>query len=288
MNLENLSSKEIYLLAIKSDNPLDFYKEHIVIYHPDRNTSDSAKEIASKLGEAKNWLETGFSFQDELSTITYNHEMVDIQSIEKTISKNLLWYERIREKATGNFAIFSEYLPEKIIESSKDRIRYKFRKRSIPLNSLPNLPQEHVNWIVGRLLEFCSFLAVNDFVHAGLNIDSIFVTPETHGVQIVTFNHTSYYNKKLTTLPGKYVHWYPSDILTDKMATLEIDSTLSKRVGLYLLGDKGAVGNSLLKNNDSEIIRFLQTLTHEPIRCMQEYRQLIDSKFKKQFINFNY
>ncbi len=79
-------------------------------------------------------------------------------------------------------------------------------------------------------------------MHCGLNPESIFIVPETHGIQICSFYHLTKIGNRIGTISGKYSNWYPQDVFKTKIATPIIDLGCSMKIASYLLGDTSGIG----------------------------------------------
>jgi hypothetical protein len=79
--------------------------------------------------------------------------------------------------------------------------------------------------------------------------------------------------------------WYPTVLFTQKIATPDIDLELSKKIALYLLGDKSAAGTKLKmdKTINKEVLNFLLTKHQNHKDEFVQYRELLAKNFKKKF-----
>ena len=159
--------------------------------------------------------------------------------------------------------------------------------RVVPLAGL-TLPVEHVAWVLSRLLEFVAWLHQEGFCHAGLNPESLALAPETHGLVAVSFYHLTSLNGPLTTISGKYRHWYPDVIFAEKRAVPGIDLALAQRTAVCLLGDPSGNGTRLRGTVDDRLLTFLLRPHHNAYAAYDEYRKLLQQLFpKKQFHPLN-
>ena len=111
------------------------------------------------------------------------------------------------------------------------------------------------------MFEFILWLRQVGYAHMGLNPTTVFVVPETHGIIVISFYHMATLGKKAETISAKYKMWYPTSLFTEKIATPDIDLELSKKIALYLLGDKSAAGTKLKmdKEVNQVVLAFLLT-----------------------------
>jgi hypothetical protein len=178
---------------------------------------------------------------------------------------------------------FHRYLPESVKIISDNEIEFTIRERGIPLSSIGTLPQEHVHWILSRMLEFSGYINRIGFTHAGINPDSIYVCPENHGIICISFYHMTHLNIKMRTVCGNYEHFYPATLFTKKIATPDIDVELTKRTAVYLLGDSSGLGVKLRKTHDNKLLNFLFQKHNDPIETFLEYRKFLENNFPKKF-----
>lgn len=139
------------------------------------------------------------------------------------------------------------------------------------------LPQKHVAWILSRFLEVVAWFHQTDRVHAGLVPESVYVDPETHGIQVVSFYHMTRLGERLRTVSGKYQNWYPPSVFRDKIASPDIDLAMVKRIASFLLGDPSGHGARLRMNKDidAEFVDFLLRTDHDAHETFKSYRSTI-------------
>lgn len=259
------------------------YRELSKLIHPDICSEPGASDAFTKLGLFKDELENGKTFKDDCGEYKSNGYWCKFKSDLPNLNwsiENYRLFKQLKSEADINF---QRYLPmDCIIASDKTSYEFKFDKRAIPLAGLI-LPQEHINWVISRILEYCAYLSDIGFVHCGLTPESVFIVPETHGIQIVSFYHLTRIGNKMKTVSGKYTNWYPAKVFSEKIATPQVDLEMTKRIGAYIMGDKSGIATRFRKTHNENFINFLtQTHTNAYV-CYTEYRKMLEDNFKKEF-----
>jgi hypothetical protein len=261
------------------------FKEYIKQLHPDICKLSGSAEATSMLLNFKKELERGKSHQDDAGDIIYFVDKIILKGDIDLLNKSLKNYNILKKLAKGNH--FDKYLPKEMLIINNE-IQINLEHRAIPLSSIDFLPQEHVNWILSRILEISSWFYKNNYSHSGLNPDSIYVVPETHGIIIISYYHLAEIGKKLNTVSGRYINFYPNFIFTEKKASYYIDVELAKRTAAYLLGDKSGNGSGLRKKFNLDFIDFLLKFhTKDTFSVFKEYRKMLEKNFEKKFHPLN-
>ena len=256
------------------------YRDAVKILHPDRCSLEGSVEALIKLNQLKEKHEKGPVSKDDAGTFYPVGNTIKFQGKEDLLQQsynNFRKLKRIKTIASGHF---HQYLPQAMIFDGKLKVKAKLRV--LPLTNL-NLPQKHVNWVLSRLLEVCAWLHQEGYVHAGINPESIFIVPETHGIVLGSFYHLRPLNARLKTISARYQHWYPSKVFDHKRATSTIDIELCKRTAAYLLGDQSGLGIKLKKTHHPAFIDFLLHRHTDTYTCFDDYRKLLDANFAKKF-----
>ena len=254
--------------------------------HPDKCSLTGAADATFKMNGWKNIYENGKIYKDDAGEFKTNGYWLEIKSGEKNLDWSIDNYKLFQGLKSDTDKHFFKYLPKECKLLSDGIYRYTFLNRAIPLSGL-ELPQEHVNWVLNRLLEYCSYLSKIGFVHCGLTPESVFITPENHGIQIVSWYHLTRINNKIGTVSGKYKNWYPARVFSDKVATPDIDIECSKRIAAYLLGDKSGNGGKFRKTHNADFINFLLSHSDSSYKTLLQYKELLDKNFKKEFYLLN-
>ena len=126
-------------------------------------------------------------------------------------------------------------------------------------------------------------MAQEGYVHCGINPESVFIVPETHGIIITSFYHLSLDDGRLRTISAKYQNWYPTEIFKEKRAKSIIDLELCKRTAAYLLGDKSGLGIKLKKTHNKDFINFLLNSHSNAFECYQAYRKMLKRNFEEKY-----
>lgn len=269
----------------------DTYKKYLTSIHPDRCSLPKATDAITKLNGYKDDLTKGRRHKDDAGIVTYSLNKIEIIGDSKLLKTSLSNYSALKNSLDTKFKFFKKYLPTDMKLLSSNELEISLSDRAVPLSSLPSpLSPEHATWILNRLIEFSAGLNQIGFVHCGFNPDSIYVVPETHGIVCISFYHMTRIDNKLKTVSAPFVNFYPQEILTHKIATTNIDTDLSKRICIYLLGDKSGSGVRLKKDSrvDNRLLLFLQKTTLFPYDVGMEYLTLLKLLFvKKKFLILN-
>lgn len=258
------------------------FNDVLKLIHPDKCQLDKAAEATTKMNEWKYLYENGKEFIDDVGPFKTNYYWADYKSDVKNLNWSVENYRLFKQQTSDADKHFLKYLPQDCILQPDGTYRFIFEKRSIPLSEL-ELPQVHVNWILNRIFEYCAYLSQIGFCHCGINPDSIFIVPETHGIQVMSFYHLTRTGNKIGTVSGKYKNWYPTETFTDKVGVSSIDIELAKRTAAYLLGDKSGSGVRFRKTHNEKFIDFLLTRHNNAYQCLSTYRKLLEDNFKKEF-----
>jgi hypothetical protein len=253
----------------------------IKLVHPDRCSLPQAHDATSKLNMLRDAFEKGKRYTDDIGQYTTNGYFADFSGDKNFLKKSLANYTHLKSLKDPTSLKFHRYLPE-TMEMKGDTLHLTFAHRAVPLYSL-QLPQEHVNWILSRMLECIAWLSEIGYVHAGITPESIFVVPETHGVIFTSFYHMTEIDRLLTTISGKYTPWYPASTFDDKRAVPLIDIELAKKTAIYLMGDPSGSGIRLKKSHNKEFIDFVICQHEEAYDTFKQYRALLDKLFETKF-----
>lgn len=250
--------------------------------HPDVCSHPDAVSASSKMNEWRDLFENGKAYKDDAGEFITNGYWVNFNSTSQNLNWSIENYRLFQQLQSPSDRHFLKYLPKECKVQTDGIYQFSFEKRSIPLSGL-TLAQEHVNWVLNRLLEYCAYLSETGFSHCGLNPESVFIVPETHVIQVCSFYHLTKIGNRIGTISGKYQHWYPSSVFGDKIAFSVIDTDMAKRIAVYLLGEKSGNAVKLRKTHNEEFINFLLTQHNNSYACLTEYRALLAKHFKKQF-----
>lgn len=260
------------------------FKILMKLTHADVCSSDEANEAATKLSGLKTEWTKGIKYEDESGTFRSKGLSSIYEGDPVLLKKSLSNYNELLKLKDPSSLHFHKYLP-KSMEMKDGELHVTFSKRAVPLTAVKKLDQVHVNWIVSRILEFSSWMSSIGFCHCGLNLESVYILPESHGIQIGSFYMIHSVGDALKGVSGKYKTWYPPSIFTNKKAVYSIDITLAKKIGVYLLGDQSGVGTKLKRDAsvNKEILNFLIEHSEDPLSTWKHYRELLDKLFEKKF-----
>lgn len=260
------------------------YKLYVKLIHPDVCSDPRSTEALFKLNQFKDQLENGISITDEACTIIYKLNTCEITGDEEVIERNRTNYLRLISLKDEASQHFKKYLPENMDVLSREKLKLTFSHRAIPISSIKELDQKHVNWIMSRLFELTCWFNQSGFCHAGITPDSIFIVPENHGIICTSFYHLTALDHRLKTISGKYSTFYPSTVLSDKLASSNVDIALSKKIAIHLLGDKSGNGAKLRGKVIDEYLDFLQQVDYDPLETYNTYRGILKKYFNtKEF-----
>ena len=257
--------------------------------HPDLCKLPGADNAVTKMNLWKDHFQEGATYEDELGKFKTNGYWLDFESDSPALKWSVDNYKILKDKGLKANLNFVKYIPDNVEDLGSNKYRFNFKNRAIPLVSIPRpIEQKHVNWIANRLFEYAAYLRSLNMSHCGFTPESVFVVPETHGIQVCSFYHMTAIDKKIGTISAKYAKWYPAEIFTKKLATPFIDVEMTKRIAAYLLGDDSGMGVKLRKTHDVEYVNFLNAFSKkEPFDVMDEYKQLLAKNYKKEFHVFN-
>lgn len=268
-----LKSKTIKDIVDMSNYDSDC-KRIIKLIHPDVCKDKNAHEAFIKFQELKNLFDQGFKYQDDSGDVVIKENKIFFKNDIDQSKHSVNVYNNIMKVATDNL---KEYLPLQLTQTEC------ITKGNLCSLVGVTLPEEHVRWILNRLLEFVAYMEKFDFVHAGLNMESFLVNCETHGINVISFYHSNPVGSKLKTISAKYKNWYPDSMFKTKMATTSIDVTLVKSIACNLLGDPSGRGIKLKGNFSTPLINFL-TCTHDSAYdAMIEYKEMLKKNYESKF-----
>lgn len=256
------------------------FREMLKAVHPDKCKHPQAQDATNRLLEMFRHFTSGSAFTDDSGDYLTNGHWVLFQGDKQVTGhakRNQL------ETVVGAPEHLKRYMPY----TWDSECRFLLSKRAIPLVNL-TLPQEHVNWVVSRLLEFCMLLHRHTGrAHLGLTPAQVMLVPDTHGIAVAGFYHLTGLNARVSTISATYRHWYPGQMLRDKKATENADLEMVKRMGAYLLGDRSGLGTALRKTHHREFVDFLLSSDDDSLACYEKYREMLDRNFPSQFIHLN-
>jgi len=270
------------------------YKVLVKRLHPDVNNNKTATEAFIHLNRLKNEFENGYEFEDESGKYRSNYlvHRWGKSDLTELFKRN---YDKLIQAATAtfdpdSFQHFMNYLPSHL-NWENDELVYRSSLKCIPLSRVIRLLPEdtknkHVNRIYSRMIEFVTLLEALNITHAGLNPNSIFVIPETHGIKVTGFYHIC--TEKVKTINGKYKNYYPQQLFDTKKPGSYIDLSLIKKTALYGLGDPSGLGVKLRSDHriNQSVLEYLMKPESDALRSMKTWREIIKPIFYKRIYTF--
>lgn len=264
----------------RQDGPPLYFRDILKTIHPDKCRHPQAQEATNHLLTLYRHFNNGATFADDSGAFVTNDYWLFYRGEPQVIAQGK---RRQQEINAASNAHLKRYMPY----TWDSECSFVFEHRTIPLVNL-TLPQDHVNWVMSRLLEFCMLLHRHTgHAHLGLTPAQVMLIPETHGIAVAGFYHTSALNGRVSTISAAYRHWYPEQLLKNKNATENADLEMVKRMGAYLLGDRSGLGTSLRKTHNPEFVEFLLSSDDGSLACYEKYREMLDKNFPSQFIHLN-
>ncbi|GAA4051418.1 hypothetical protein GCM10022409_42740 [Hymenobacter glaciei] len=285
MDVQELLSK---ILASRQPDDIfsraNFRKEYLAylkLLHPDVCHLPQANDAVARLNQYVEQLEAALRFTDDAGPLRVlpNHQL-RFDGDRALLRQSQANYERLMALRDPSAQHFHQYLPS-VLTWNDPHLLATTAARVVPLAGLV-LPQQHVVWVLSRLLEFVAWLHQSGYCHAGLHPESLALVPETHGLVCLSFYHMARLNGTLTTISGKYRLWYPDAVFADKRATPGIDLALAQRTAVCLLGDASGNGVRLRNTVDDRLVDFLLTPWHNAYAAFSDYRKLVQQLYPKR------
>ena len=249
-------------------------KRLVKLIHPDICKDPKATAAFAKFQELKRKYEEGFKYLDDNGEVIIKELVITLNGDISRINYSNLFGNELIKFGTENFR---HYLP-----LSFNGREVKTRSSYLTLTGI-TLPEEHVRWILNRLLEFCAYMEKNGLVHGGLSLESALIEPKTHGINVISFYHTTPIGAKLRTISAKYKRFYPPKTFTDKIATTSIDLAMAKGMACVLLGDPSGIGVRLKGKISKPLVNFLLTNHDNAFVAMTDYKEMLKNNYESKF-----
>jgi len=258
------------------------YKTLVKKIHPDRCKHAKSNEAIQHLQTLKDAFEKGVAYEDDSGKFLLKEKVAIYSGDSTLLKKSLKNYQKLKSFKDKDSVKFHRYLP-KDMKFENNELIVEFEDRVVPLSGL-TLELKHANWVLSRLLEINAWFGQIGMVHCGINPDTIFIVPETHGIIVTSFYHLTRDEGRLSTVSAKYKNWYTPSVFDKKVASSVIDSELAKKTVICLLGDRSGSGIKFKKTHSLEIIEFLTKQSHEyPLEVYKEWRKVLTKNFKPKF-----
>lgn len=282
-----LASKSPTEIFTDLENYTTQYKQFISLIHPDRCMEVGAQEASMILTKYKDELSKGKSHTDDAGGVLYAVTGCKITSDNKAaLELSLSNYKKLMALKERKDIDLQRYMPSAMSIADVDSdsvLSMQLNKRCLPLSAVGTLPQEHVNWILSRILEYGAYLYQRGIVHCGFTPESIYIEPANHGIRIVSYYHMKTIGDRLTTVSGRFMNFYPDKVIKNKVADPLIDVELAKSIAIWLLGDKSGIGNSLRKTHSLPFLDFISHPHETAEEAFIDYRKMLKSNFESKF-----
>ena len=256
------------------------YKEIAKQVYPDKCKHPQATTAFQKLVQLHEAWSKGIEYQDDSGLIKTNGKWVEYMGDSVIIDHGKNMQHKFIDGVTNSLL---NYMPYKW----ECKTKITFEKRSVLLSG-KSIPQEHVNWILSRLIEFCMLGHYQKgLVHMGLTPNTVFVVPETHGIAVTGFYHMTQIGGKVGTISAAYKNWYPASLFKNKEAGPAIDIRMCKSIAAYILGDLSGNGTALKRTHNTDFVNFLLKTHVDSKECFLEYRELLKKNFPNKFYHLN-
>jgi len=261
------------------------YRKLARLLHPDVCHLPGASQALSHLNRLRADYLKGQMMEDDAGQVKLQENTAVFYGERQLLKQSQQHYRQLYNRPGKAAQHFKRYLPKSMCRQN-DQLLVSFEQRSVCLAGR-TLTFPHVRWILSRLLEFCAWLSQEGYVHAGIQPESVWVVPETHGIVIGSFYHLSPMGIAQQSVSAAYRHWYPEALFVKKRAEPYIDLELSKRLACYLLGSRAGNATALHGKCHPAFIRFLNSTHRDAYRCYDEYRRMISNYFDQQFYSLN-
>jgi len=227
---------------------------------------------------------TSSEHQDDNCNIEFSDSKIVIKGERDILEKSLANYKIIKNLSKGHH--FENYLPRSMKFDADNNLEIKLTDKAVPLSKIQNLEQIHANWILSRMIEFVALISKFNYTHLGINPDSIYVVPKTHGILPITFYHMKKLGDRIDNdVSNKYYLYYPSNVLSNNKASYFIDFELAKRTIASCM--TGSLSPAMKEKYNSDFVDFLLNFNKEnPKEVFEKYRKIISNNFEKKFHEF--
>lgn len=261
------------------------YQALAKLLHPDLCKHPKAVEAFQKLQALKK----GVTLTDDAGPVKVFGLTAKFEGMKSALTRSLDNYNKaISYKDKYDMTHFLRYMPalKVLTEDGQLKLHATFDSRVVSLSGL-TLPQEHINWVISRLFEYTALLHGKGYHHLGLTPESLFLCPETHGVQVSSFYHLVPADSKLVSISAGYKHWYPAKIFSTKLSMAAVDLELIKKLAAYLLGARSGNAASLRGKLPQAYLNFLLAYHDNAFACFDQYRTMLRENFESKFFILN-
>jgi len=144
-------------------------------------------------------------------------------------------------KYSAFFPFFLEAFKFKINGQVKQLLAYSQPENLFTLKQVKEEYPEGIHgrdiaWIFKRVLVAIGNAHDKNIIHGGINLDSILIEPDQHGVLLTSWQYAVNNGDALQALPSSYKANYPDYIFEKKPAKNELDISLAAKTMMDLMG----------------------------------------------------
>jgi hypothetical protein len=257
------------------------YRKAVRVLHPDVCKRPDAGRAMARLNELRAAYLRSNKPEDDAGLLTLYPQGVVFSGDSGLLTQSKRNFDTLCHLTGEAAQHFRKYLPKQLY-TERSSLEAYFEQPSVLLSTV-ELPFEHVRWVLSRLLEFCAWMAQEGFVHAGIQPESVWIVPKTHGIIMGSFYHVHTLGRAQKSISARYKEWYPDQLFVQKRAASVIDLELSKRLAAYLLGSPGGSIHALQGRYPPAFIQFLLERHQDPFQCYDAYRKMLSDNFENQF-----
>ncbi|MCX2484939.1 hypothetical protein [Pedobacter sp. MR2016-24] len=256
------------------------YVEIVKMLHPDVCALPMAGDAIAKMNVYRKEMDKYQQGEDDAGSFVFVAENeVAFKGEEELLKRSFHNYQLLMSMNDESAVHFKKYLPQSLFFQD-GALHVKSECRMLPLSHL-TLTHEHADWILSRIYELISWFHQKGYSHLGINPESVFIVPETHGIVCVSFYHLTRLDTQPESLSGRYLNWYPAIVFKQKKAIQYIDTSLAQRTAIYAMGDRSGNGIVLKKSVNPELVDFLISPHYSSYQGYQEFRKLLFRLFGK-------
>jgi hypothetical protein len=267
-------------------------KKYLMQVHPDKCSLPGAKDAFIKINQFRTEYKDGFTYQDDVGTITTNRYWVKIEDHKKTgvLDLSLNNYLTLMNSKEPAAEMMRKMNLPRSMKMQNGILEMELSGRAIPLKDITTMEQKHLNWLFSRLLDFCACLHASGYVHAGLTPESIYVDPQMHGIYVTSFYHMHRLGQPIKSASGLRYQWYPkeSTLTGEKIKQgTSIDTEMAKKCLIWAAGDKTGSGTMLRKTLQPTFVDMLMSHDEDSIDLRKRYREWVEKTFERKFVECN-
>lgn len=217
--------------------------------------------------------------------------------VSTLFEKERVAFAEAAEKSTRKFSFASDkmreemerFLPKdvKTFELEDGRVLVKTPKaedlvalRDVFEHFGGTMDSKHVAWVGSGLHNIACYLGWAKLVHANISLDSVFISPASHGVALLGgWWYAAKEDARLTHLPSRTYAFLPWEVRTHKRATYLIDQEMIRATLRELLGD---IDGTKLKDPPA-LVSWLKTPAEgAPVDIYRSWHAVLTPAFGKR------